>query len=794
MSSEVSLDWLEKPANAFRVEAKSDSFRPYPHQQSAWDALSRHFLDRNQTAGIVVVPTGGGKTKLATRWILENYVRHGYRVLWLAHRRSLLVQAYADFARDAHLATGLDSLNLIRVSSQDCRWSNVSESDHVVFSMIQSAATEGSLGYLDTFFKQSERASGEKPGECRAIVVVDEAHHAAAPSYLRVLRSVRERGIPIMGLTATPVRMDENENKLLWKLFDHNLIYEVKKHDLIEKGILATPIPETVRTRVELESEFTSADLAHLERFGELAQTVLDRLAKHAVRNKLIVEHYCQDPSKYGKTIVFAATAAHAQTLASEFSKANIAADYVDYTRKDSESVMNRFRDQPEPVVIANVEMLTEGFDAPSTKSVFIARPTRSEALLSQMIGRALRGKEAGGTELAYLVTFVDTWNEYNPLDTEVVIAAGEPVAAPERERIRAPLYLVSQELIAEAYKLVQSAYRGFFEGVFACLPYGWYVWEEETETDVNRRLVLVFDNQRAGFERLHSEVIAAGQIPKEINRDYAAMIRREYFGECSDPLPTVHDLLGLLQAYRNELAVSHYTFDEKRKFDPDVLAQELRRIVPDEQAARLREIYAADPVCRLVYRNDFQSFFDNVQRSINRLVSGQSSRPPEPSLLTPPLAELRKWPAGEPGYSLGAVWDAVTSQQRHFPRGVPHVSDYCFSDSPLQGLWGFFRYSDRKLVISNILNSPDVPRFVLEFLMYHEALHADMPTSGHNVEFRQRERRFTPSESAIHDAQSRNITPGRAVDSWRSLADQFLDTFHRRFEPSASAPEHIDY
>ncbi len=84
--------------------------------------------------------------------------------------------------------------------------------------------------------------------------------------------------------------------------------------------------------------------------------------------------------------------------------------------------------------------------------------------------------------------------------------------------------------------------------------------------------------------------------------------------------------------------------------------------------------------------------------------------------------------------------------------------------------------------MINRTLNSPDVPRFVLEFLMYHEVLHADMPYSAHNHEFRNREKRFRPSEAAVKDAEERGIKPGSAPNTWQVWADQYLGTFHRRF------------
>ena len=61
--------------------------------------------------------------------------------------------------------------------------------------------------------------------------------------------------------------------------------------------------------------------------------------------------------------------------------------------------------------VLVNVNILTEGVDLPMTKTVFLTRPTVSTILMTQMVGRALRGTKAGGTADAYIVSFVDNWN-----------------------------------------------------------------------------------------------------------------------------------------------------------------------------------------------------------------------------------------------------------------------------------------------------------------------------------------------------------------------------------------------
>lgn len=239
-----------------------------------------------------------------------------------------------------------------------------------------------------------------------------------------------------------------------------------------------------------------------------------------------------------------------------------------------------------------------------------------------------------------------------------------------------------------------------------------------------------------------------------------------------------------------------HYRFDEKRAFDPDLLAVELRQYNMDDCNTRLREIFDSNPICRIVYRTDFQSFCEDVFEAIKRLVSGtpQPGRR-DPIIEAPPLAIplRRNWPPNDSGYSLVRIFDAVTGQKRNFPQAVPLVSDLRFSPTPLRGLWGFCRYSDRSIVLSSVLNSPDIPLLVVEFMLYHELLHAAMPNSGHNKDFREQERRFTPSQEPIKDAEIRNMTVSLGQDGWRALADQFLDTFHRRF-PIPSRADRMYY
>lgn len=776
MSEQDLATW--QPNRTVEVEPAEGTFKPYDHQLAAWDKLGRYFHEDKKKAGILVVPTGGGKTAIAARWLLQHHIAKGGRVLWFAHRRSLLRQAFRTFADAASLAAPKAQLKLVTISSEDCRWSSVSKDHDVVFSSVQSAVLDGNFGFVDLMAKQS-------PGGL--MVVIDEAHHASSPSYQRVLGELQKHDAPLLGLTATPVRMDEADQKRLWNLFG-GIIYEIDKKTLFNKGILATPRLETVNTKIEFEREFAEADYKHLARFGELGPAVLQRIANHSGRNKLIVEHYIANRERYGKTIVFATDTLHAQTLATEFQHQlgkKEQADFVDYSRKDSQSVMNAFRDNAAPLVLANVEMLTEGFDAPKTRTVFIARPTRSEALLSQMIGRALRGPQAGGNAEAHLVTFLDTWAEFDVLDTAIVVQAGVVEPPTAKSNIPRRLVIISAELIREAYRLVQSNVRGSFVGLHQCLPYGWYIWEEEFADDVQRRLVLVYENQRAGFEAFDAEYSDASKIPAEVTEDLARDLVRRFFADSPDPLPRWSDLQALLVGRQKGNNTLFYTFEEKKAFDPALLASRFYAddLGEQKQIAELRALWDANDTCKLIYRSDFHSFVEDVKRELAALTPGSRPEPPSPKFVeSVPKGRAQRWPDGEPGYSLTEIQDAVLAQPRHFPDGPPIIKDLRYAPKPLTNVFGFYQFTNKAIVINPELNSPDVPRYVMEFLLYHELLHAHMPSAGHNRDYRARERLFTPSAEAVADAERRGHAPGTSKDAWRVLAEQFFDTFEQYF------------
>lgn len=753
---------------------------PYPHQLATWDKMTRHFTDERKRAGLVVLPTGGGKTVVAAHWLLRNVVAKGGRVLWLANRQALLRQAFQTFKRLGNLAhPDRKTLDLIAISSEFQRWSTVSADHDVVFASVQSSVLDVNRGFVRELLAD---AAG------RAFVVVDEAHHAPAKRTYELLTEIKERGVPLLGLTATPIRMVDGDQRRLAALFDNAIIHQVARAELSSIGILASPRTETVKTEVNVEKEMDADELRYLERHGDLAPEVLARLGKNAHRNGLIVDQYLKDKDKYGPTIVFAADTLHAQTLAGEFQKRGVPkTDYVDYSRKNSTEIIEKYA-RKELDVIVNVQMLTEGFDAPHTRTVFIARPTRSESLVVQMVGRALRGRAAGGNDIANLVTFLDTWSQYDVLGAEYGLDGADLVAdAPVIARENRPIVAIPQDLIRDAYRLLQSNVKGQLVGVHACTPDGWYRWEEEFEDDVQSRTVMVYDTQRQALEALLN-AFTPSTVPASLSEEITSGLIRRFFADIPDPLPRWADVKALLDAKRKGCEVTYVTFDQKRAFDPIDLAQRIvdEKLGWEAELDLLSTVWNDNPACGVVYRQDETAFREEVGRERTKLLNTLVSKPktdPTVSAVVP-AGPPRKWEEQESRRSLPELMSAVAAVKRHFPSGAPMVGELRWMDHATR-LWGFFRYDDKCVSLNPLLDSPDVPRFVVEFVLFHELLHGDMPSAGHNADFRARERQFLASPRAIEEARALGIAPtaGSTVDYWRVRAEIFLDTFERRFE-----------
>jgi len=252
-----------------------------------------------------------------------------------------------------------------------------------------------------------------------SIVVFDEAHQAVATTFRFVLERLADRHPEnaLLGLTATPGRTwnDPEADAELAGLFHRQKVtlhvdgYDNPVDYLISAGYLARPVFETIQHQ---GADLTEREEAKLQSYLDIPADLLEKLASDEKRNLIIVDRIEQIAQYHSRIIVFAATVEHAYLLSTVLNARGVKSAAVTGATERSERarLIQQFKsDAPETQVLCNYGVLTTGFDAPRTSAAVIARPTRSLVLYSQMVGRAIRGRAAGGNDEALIVTVVDT-------------------------------------------------------------------------------------------------------------------------------------------------------------------------------------------------------------------------------------------------------------------------------------------------------------------------------------------------------------------------------------------------
>lgn len=345
-----------------------------PYQQEALDAVNT-FSDKGINRQLVVLPTGAGKTVIFSH--LPQTKVNSLPMLVLAHRAELLYQAKEKI--------GWSNPELdIQIEQAD----NVAGHCDVVVASVPTlgrAESERILKYPKDYFKT---------------IVIDEAHHAAAPTYRRILDYFNPS--LLLGVTATPQRSD---NTRLTDVFDE-IVYYKTIQDLIEDGYLCSLVGYRIKTETDISGVATNE--------GDYVASQLEDAIDTPERNAHIVAAY-HSLVPESKAIVFCAGVKHANNLASSFSATQVPTEVIlgDTSAQDREHILARFK-SGETRVLVNVGVLTEGFDEPSIQSIILARPTRSTLLYTQIVGRGTRLYE--GKPHCTILDFVDTTKGKKPI------------------------------------------------------------------------------------------------------------------------------------------------------------------------------------------------------------------------------------------------------------------------------------------------------------------------------------------------------------------------------------------
>ena len=368
------------------------------------------------------------------------------------------------------------------------------------------------------------------------------------------------------------------------------------------------------------------------------------------LRNRVIVEKYLENRSKYGQTIVFAMNKDHAISLCSVFRKNGVKSNFIiSAIRNDNgykidqernERVINQFKNN-ELEVLINVNILTEGADIPQTKTVFLTRPTTSTIRMTQMVGRALRGVKAGGTKEAYIVSFVDKWEDKVAWKTPEVIFDDIDVPPKEPTDYKScQMTYIAISKIEEFAKILDDSIDTSKLDAVAFekrIPLGMYSFSYDKKDGSNYSYqVMVYDSTYESYENFlksldNGKIFEKFGIDDEylkeddlkVMTDY---IKEKYFNDDMIPPYDENDIYEILNYYASQkLTPVFYTFDEIDREDLDVskIAEVIIQEKYDslEQLEYIEEIWDLTDIniLNIFYSNNFDIFENLIRHEIRK-------------------------------------------------------------------------------------------------------------------------------------------------------------------------------
>ncbi|MDR3287591.1 MAG: DEAD/DEAH box helicase family protein [Prevotellaceae bacterium] len=631
----------------------------YEHQEKAFYNLQKEIIKSNKKifAGLLVLPTGGGKTLTAAHWISKNILDKNKKVLWIAHRHELLEQAQKTFAEQLaykDIFTNIKSFNYRILSGIHDKPINIQKTDDIIISSKDSLSA-GFNHLLKNWIKNNTD---------EVFLVIDEAHHATAKTYRKLILNLKNNVsvFKMLGLTATPFRTAEDEKGLLKKVFPDDIIYKIDLKTLIRFGILSEPHFEYVETKMDIinQYELTEKQIKELNsKFGDfntiLGENISKTIADNKERNSIIVNRYISQKKKYKQTIVFAINVANALALNKLFKEKGIKSDYVisnikdkvtgiTISDKENKTKIEKFR-KGETDVLINVNILTEGMDVPNVQSVFIARPTISNILMTQMIGRGLRGLKAGGTKEAYIVSFIDEWhNKVSWVNPEkLFINENVDFNDTDRDTQRHILRIVAinklEEFAILNSKIIEPEIKTELEKLnfIERFPIGIYQFKflKEIDNEPEEKIceILVYDNIIQSYTDFVNDLPTLFSKykldkkeflnEKELNH-YSSIVDDEYFSGCLKyPAYDLNDIKNVLQYYAIKDQLPPFIeLKERDKYDIDKIAKEIidEELSDMAQAKLINTMWDDDEFAWQTFFNfDKKNFIEEIDRAKRR-------------------------------------------------------------------------------------------------------------------------------------------------------------------------------
>ena len=344
------------------------------YQVQAIEAVEHAWEHHSDVLGVAA--TGAGKTVIFIALAIRQTIRNpNARIVVLAHREELIeqpIERLRAVAGDWLMHGALDRPRVGRLLGEQKDYDR-----QLTVATVQTLSYRRKVDGV-WVYPHLERLLAAGPID---YLITDEAHHAISPSYLQVVDGLRAANPQLrhLGVTATPQRVD---GKAMANGFTATA-FTVTIADLVRQGYLVKPSWYAISTQISLDGVKTTA--------GDFQQNQLaDRFDTDACRQVVVAAHkeYAHDRP----AIAFTVSVAGAYALAEAFRQAGYTAVAADGTTDKAvrRQLLADFRAGRFQILV-NCGLWTEGLDVPEIACIHLARPTRSDGLYIQMVGRGLR-------------------------------------------------------------------------------------------------------------------------------------------------------------------------------------------------------------------------------------------------------------------------------------------------------------------------------------------------------------------------------------------------------------------
>ncbi|TDM14422.1 DEAD/DEAH box helicase family protein [Macrococcus bovicus] len=309
-------------------------------------------VQAGESKALAIAATGTGKTFLAA-WCAKQL--RPEKVLFIAHQEELLNGALKTFKK---VFNELNENNFGKFVG------SIKENKPFTFASIQT---------LNNHWQQFDKEEYD-------LVIIDEFHHAASPTYTKIMKYFQPKFL--LGLTATPERTDGNN---IYDLVDNNVIINIRLREALEHELL-----------VPFQYYGINDDFVELEKKHYSEEEILKALVKH---NNERVDFIIANIMKYAvqgkrKCIGFCQSIEHAKLISKEFNQNGFVTTVLTGSNSSAErtaAIKRLQNDEDKLEIIFTVDLFNEGVDIPDINLILFLRPTKSPIIFTQQLGRGLR-------------------------------------------------------------------------------------------------------------------------------------------------------------------------------------------------------------------------------------------------------------------------------------------------------------------------------------------------------------------------------------------------------------------